>query len=50
MIILREDDRTGEWRNLQGVALRATRDIQTKEEIFISYGEIDTWKKVFTCT
>ena len=48
MVILREDD-AGEWRDLQGVALRATRDISTEEEIFISYGEIDTWKKVFTC-
>ena len=49
MVILKEDDKTGEWRDLQGVALRAKRDIQTDEEIFISYGEIDTWKKVFTC-
>ena len=49
MVILREDE-TGEWRDLQGVALRATKDIHTEEEIFISYGEIDTWKQVFTCT
>ena len=49
MVILREDE-TGEWRDLQGAALRATRDIHLEEEIFISYGEIDTWKSVFTCT
>ena len=50
MIILREDKTGKEWRDLQGVALRATKDIHTEEEIFISYGEIATWKKVFTCT
>jgi hypothetical protein len=48
MVILREDE-TGEWRDLQGVALRATKDIHTEEEVYISYGEIETWKKVFTC-
>jgi hypothetical protein len=50
MVILREDKTGKEWRDLQGVALRATKDIHTEEEIFISYGEIATWKKVFTCT
>jgi hypothetical protein len=48
MVILRENE-TGEWCDLQGVALRATKDIHTEEEVYISYGEIDTWKKVFTC-
>jgi hypothetical protein len=48
MVILGEDE-TGEWRDLQGVALRTTKDIHTEEEVYISYGEIDTWKKVFTC-
>jgi hypothetical protein len=48
MVILEENE-TEEWRDLQGVALRATKDIHTEEEVYISYGEIDTWKKVFTC-
>jgi hypothetical protein len=48
MVILEEDE-AGEWRDLQGIALRATKDIYTEEEVYISYGEIDTWKKVFTC-
>jgi hypothetical protein len=48
MVILEENE-TEEWRDLQGVALRSTKEIQAEEEIFISYGEIDTWKQVFTC-
>jgi hypothetical protein len=31
MIILREDKTGTEWRDLQGVALRATRDIHAEE-------------------
>jgi hypothetical protein len=48
MVILEENE-TEECRDLQGVALRATKDIHAEEEVYISYGEIDTWKQVFTC-
>jgi hypothetical protein len=34
MVILRENE-TGEWRDLQGVALRATKDIHAEEEVYI---------------